>query len=463
MQKTRRAPLMSVAAVLGAMAASLAAHAGDECVPGFIPDIGPIGPDSGLAGGVAYHDDGNGPEVYVGGSFTTIGGVAAPRIVKVARDKAGTLEFTPLGTGLSNAECYALASFQGSLYAAGYFDLAGGVPGTAKLARWDGSAWNSIGAQLELFSNQLWGLTVWNSGQGDNLYIAGNFQNIGGTSASYIARYDGKAFHALGTTPIAGNVPLIIFTSHVHDDGTGPALYVGGRFTSIDGVAASRIARWNGTSWSAVGSGVTGSGVSPSINTMVTFDDGTGPALYVGGQTFVTAGGVPANRVAKWDGKNWSAVGDGFANGIVWKLAVYNDGTGDALYAFGTFTASGATPINRMAKWNGTSWEQWGGGANGTVFNALVIEGGGGDGADLLALGGQFTTIGTDTRNRIAAFEGCPEVVSVPGDLDGDGVVNGADLSILLSAWGSADPTADIDGDGSVGAADLSVLLGNWG
>ena len=460
MMKSRCARLAPMAAALGAMAISLAAAAGDDCIPGWIPFVGPVGPDSGLAGGLAYHDDGGGGEIYIGGSFTTIGGVAASRIVKTVTDEKG-IEFVSLGSGLSNAECYALASFQGSLYAAGYFDLAGGVPGTAKLARWDGSAWNSIGAQLELFSNQLWGLTVWNSGQGDNLYIAGNFQNIGGTTASYIARYDGKGFHALGSTPIAGNVPLIIFTSHVHDDGTGPALYVGGRFTSIDGVAASRIAKWNGTSWSALGTGVTGSGSTPSVNTMVTFDDGTGPALYVGGQTFTTAGGISANRVAKWDGKNWSAVGSGFANGIVWKLTVFNDGTGDALYAFGTFTASGATPMNRMAKWNGTSWEQWGGGANGTVFNALQITGDPGVG-DALVVSGQFTTVGTDTRNRIAAFEGCPEVVSTPGDLDGDGVVNAADLSILLSAWGGADPNADIDGNGVVGAADLTVLLGNW-
>ena len=461
MNPTHRVRLMSMSAVLGAAAVSCVALAGDDCVPGWIPDVGTIGPDSGLVGGMAYHDDGTGPEVYLGGSFTTIGGVAAPRIVKAVPGKSGII-YTPLGSGLSTAECYSLASFQGSLFAAGYFDLAGGVPGTAKLARWDGQAWNSVGALLEGGLNQLWGLTTWNSGQGDNLYIAGNFTNIGGSGANYFARFDGTSFFPVGSAPIAGNVPLIVFTSHVHDDGNGAALYIGGRFTSVDGVPASRIAKWNGTSWSALGTGVTGSGSTPSVNTMVTFDDGTGPALYVGGQTFTTAGGIPANRVAKWDGKTWSAVGNGFANGIVWKLAVYNDGTGDALYAFGTFTASGATPINRMAKWNGTSWEQWGGGANGTVFNALKVPGDQGFG-DVLVLGGQFTTIGTDARIRVAAYEGCPEVVSIPGDLDGDGVVNGADLSILLSAWGSADPTADIDGNGIVGGSDLAVLLGNWG
>jgi hypothetical protein len=194
---------------------------------------------------------------------------------------------------------------------------------------------------------------------------------------------------------------------------------------------------------------------------MVTFDDGTGPALFVGGQTFTTAGGQPANRVAKWNGKTWSAVGDGFANGIVWKLAVFNDGTGDALYAFGTFTASGATPINRMAKWNGTAWEPWGGGANGTVFNALVIPGEGEVG-DRLCLGGQFTTIGADTRVRLALYQGCAIDGDIPGDLNGDGVVDAADLSILLAAWGTSDPVADINGDGTVDGADLTTLLANW-
>ncbi|MGA0173485.1 MAG: GC-type dockerin domain-anchored protein, partial [Phycisphaerales bacterium] len=55
---------------------------------------------------------------------------------------------------------------------------------------------------------------------------------------------------------------------------------------------------------------------------------------------------------------------------------------------------------------------------------------------------------------------GCQD--GIPGDLNVDGVVNGADLSILLSAWGTADPVADINGDGVVNGADLSTLLSNW-
>lgn len=49
-----------------------------------------------------------------------------------------------------------------------------------------------------------------------------------------------------------------------------------------------------------------------------------------------------------------------------------------------------------------------------------------------------------------------------PGDLDGDGVVNGADLGQLLAAWKSSDAVADLNGDGVVDGADLGLLLGEW-
>ena len=48
------------------------------------------------------------------------------------------------------------------------------------------------------------------------------------------------------------------------------------------------------------------------------------------------------------------------------------------------------------------------------------------------------------------------------GDLDGDGIVDARDLSILLNAWGSNGTIADLNGSGSVDAADLTILLNAW-
>ncbi|MEC8818733.1 MAG: hypothetical protein VXX30_06570, partial [Planctomycetota bacterium] len=53
---------------------------------------------------------------------------------------------------------------------------------------------------------------------------------------------------------------------------------------------------------------------------------------------------------------------------------------------------------------------------------------------------------------------------SPTGDLNGDGVVNGADISLLLVSWGACDGACpeDLDDDGFVTGADLTLLLVNW-
>ena len=60
-----------------------------------------------------------------------------------------------------------------------------------------------------------------------------------------------------------------------------------------------------------------------------------------------------------------------------------------------------------------------------------------------------------------AAAKGCASCAGVPGDLDGNGTVDSADLSILLNGWGT--PKGDLNGDGTTDSADLSILLNNWG
>jgi hypothetical protein len=80
----------------------------------------------------------------------------------------------------------------------------------------------------------------------------------------------------------------------VFDDGSGSALYAGGFFTTAGGVSANRIAKWNGTRWSPLGSGM-----NNSVSALTVFDGGTGPALYAGG-ALSTAGDRASFSIAAW-------------------------------------------------------------------------------------------------------------------------------------------------------------------
>ena len=92
----------------------------------------------------------------------------------------------------------------------------------------------------------------------------------------------------------------------VYDDGSGPALYIGGRFVGIGTQRTSYIARWHDGAWLPV-QGSQGRGTDGVVRSLLVWDDGSGPALYAGG-SFTTAGGVLANHVARWNGTDWSAL-----------------------------------------------------------------------------------------------------------------------------------------------------------
>ena len=65
------------------------------------------------------------------------------------------------------------------------------------------------------------------------------------------------------------------------------------------------------------------------------------------------------------------------------------------------------------------------------------------------------------SAERVASQGSSPDCC--PADLNCDGIVNGADLGLLLGSWGDSGVPADISGDGSVDGADLGLLLGSWG
>ena len=148
---------------------------------------------------------------------------------------------------------------------------------------------------------------------------------------------------------------------------SGSNLYVGGVFTKAGGIAATNIAKWNGSSWIALGTGVS----YELFDYSGVYALGvSGSNLYVGGG-FTRAGGIAAANIAKWNGSSWSALGlgiDGPAFPAVYALAV----SGSDLYAGGDFTAAGSVTANSIAKWNGKSWSALGSGTDTSVLALSV-------------------------------------------------------------------------------------------
>lgn len=226
------------------------------------------------------------------------------------------------------------------------------------------------------------------------LYAGGRFTQIDGVPASKIARWNGVQWSALGSG-ISG-VGAAVHAMTEFDDGDGKVLFVGGEFTGAGGLPNARIAQWDGFAWSDVGGGVDG-----TVFALTVFDDGFGDALYAGG-AFSEAGGVEAMHVARWDGMAWSPLGVGL-NGTVHALGEFDDGQGEALYAGGEFTASGTTEIFHIARWNGAAWLPLADGLNGPVFALTVFNGGG---ATRLYAGGSFTNAAEASISSIVSWDG---------------------------------------------------------
>ena len=346
------------------------------------------------------HDDGTGPELYAGGQFVA-GSLGAKSIARWNGS-----DWSPLAGG-TTGEVQAMTTFDdGSgarLVAGGIFGFVGGVPAN-RVATWDGASWSGLGDGAGVDSTVL-AMTPFDDGGGPALFVAGGFTAAGDVPVNLVARWDGSSWTPL-SSGMTLDAPGAVVRALAGTDGVGgPALYAGGRFSTAGGVAARNVARWDGGAWTELGSGV--GDASSEVRALAVFDDGSGPALYAGGR-FATAGGAPASAIARWDGSGWSQVGSGFGSSIpswLWveALAVYDDGSGPALYAGGAFTSAGGAPASCIARWDGVAWSEVGGGTDHVVLSLAVFDSG--SGPELFA-GGYFGQAGAAVVEHVARWNG---------------------------------------------------------
>ena len=324
----------------------------------------------------------SGTGTYVGGNFTLAGGAVVNSVAKWN----GTA-WSSLGGGV-NGSVYALAvASSGEVYVGGNLIQAGGIA-VNRVAKWNGTAWSSLGTGLTGGSNNFGNIVALAVASSGEVYVGGEFTQAGGVAANNVAKWNGTAWSSLGTG--VGYFGSLVVAS-------SGEVYVGGYFSQAGGVAANNVAKWNGTAWSSLGSGVNG-----NVRALAVASTGE---VYVGGD-FTQAGGVAANSVAKWNGTAWSSLGTGITGtmsiaGNVYTLAVASSGE---VYVGGAFYQAGGVAVNSAAKWNGTAWSGvgtgTGNGLNGNVYALAVASSG------EVYVGGIINQAGGVAVNNVAKWNG---------------------------------------------------------
>lgn len=339
--------------------------------------------------------------LYAGGIFEEEQSLTSPNLA-VFRNQ----EWQPVGSQkepvltISQLDNFSfifdVAWFEGDLYVAGQFDEIGGLE-TSGIARWDGESWHDVGGGLRVedgdYETAGSSLLVHNG----DLYIAGQFDRAGSLSqpVNNIVRWDGESFSRLGNgvsdSPLG--VPYIWEMQEI--DGK---IYVSGDFNDATGLSVNNIAYWDGTDWFDVGNGTgTEEGIVRGFHK-------EGDLIYISGE-FSSVGSagdlVDANGVAVWSetDQEWSPLGDGFTDEL-YDITRYN-GT---LIAAGMFENQGGSgDVSAIAAWNESAgaWEEYQDAnieAGSVIADLEVIE-------ETLYIAGLFNSVnGTDDANSIASY-----------------------------------------------------------
>lgn len=297
----------------------------------------------------SFGEDESGELYFLGYSNTAriyrlSGNSSEPELIQVN----GVGDWTPLDSGTNGTVECLITDSNGNLIIGGNFSSGGGVS-VGNLAMYDSNGnWSAYtsGSNGPILDMAL-------SANG-NLFVAGEFSEIGGIPANNIAYYDGDNWNSLGN---GTNGPI----SKISFDKSGSVLYAGGVFSNAGELTVNNIAKWENGNWLGLTDSSTGiTGTNNEIRAIV-FDEENN--LYIGGN-FDLAGGLGANRIAKWDGINWDALGFG-TSGFVQAIVVNNG----FVYAGGNFVNAGNKPVRRIARFHlqNQTWESLGAGISGNV------------------------------------------------------------------------------------------------
>jgi len=248
-----------------------------------------------------------------------------------------------------------------------------------------GSNWFSVGSGL---NRSVYGLTAFDDGGGAALYAVGDFTASGGTSVNHIAKWDGMTWSDLGS----GLRALYFISLAGFDDGSGPKLFVAGANINFGGSFTCNVIKWDGSNWLPTNTD------TDYAYLLTVLDYGSGPTLLLGME------GPPRY----WNGSNWQSIGVGPT--IVYALEVYDAGDGPVLIAGGIIFYDWFD--RGIVQWDGSAWisvgggmntNVGGGGTNTNVSSLAVFDDGNGP---ALYAGGNFIVAGGVPANHIAKWDG---------------------------------------------------------
>jgi hypothetical protein len=295
------------------------------------------------------------------------------------------VSLTPSGIPGTDGDVLAIAAdSSGDVYVGGVFSVIGATV-AKNLAKWDGSTWSALGGGIGGVSHPdlVCSLAV----SGTNLYVGGDFTNAGSVWVNGIAKWDGTSWSAMASG-IVGDYRCVVTALAVSETN----LYAAGLYytTTNGGVPTNCVVKSDGSAWS-----VLGGGFDKTVNALAA----SGTNLYAGGN-FTMVGGVSASGVARWDGSAWRAMGSGIGGSPypqVFALAV----SGTRVYAGGSYTTPGN--YGGVACWDGNTWTDMGLGRFGynATVRALAV-----DGTNLYAGGGILAPVGGGWFGCMAKFDG---------------------------------------------------------